>query len=449
MSELEKYKQEISNYRKLSEIEERQYIENHDYEELIHGNLGLVFYLATHFNKKLKESEIMELISEGNMALVEAIYHYNLDKGNFHNYLNICIVNKMKEYLSCRNNFIKLPRYLVLAKKKFLHIIEYCQVHEQSLPSDEELCKILNISSNNLNYLRRYINIALVPLEESFSVPSKDNYLDKLSSNDLLLVLRNYLTPFHYYCFYEHVISDEHCTLEMLAERIHCTKANIGNHYARTCEKIRMLLVPDNDLFSNVYEKVRKKEKGRLNYLKRTPVYPEDICKYLYLLPYLDYNESQLLGLELLGEYYYSDMDYAVILGVCLEDIPLIKLSLGEKMKYYLADKGKFNQFKNALLDREQGKIYKTYGICNDVVISYAYLKNTYLSLSLVELVELFLENLIPLNKMQYKIISKFYHKVREDKRLELDLEAKGYGLLFHLDENIKRRMMENAKKRL
>lgn len=450
MSELEKYQKEISFYGQLSEEEERQCIENHEYEELIQANLAVVFYHATHFNKDLSVAEIMELISEGNMALVEAIYRYNIDKGDFHNYLMVCIVNKMKEYLSYKNSLIKLPKYLVKARKKFLQIIDYCQVHNQSLPSDEELCRILNISLNNLKYLRRYVNMELVPLEESFSVPSKDNYLDKLSSNDLLLVLKNYLTPFHYYCFYEHVISDEHCTLELIAERIHCTKANIGNHYGKICEKVKMLLNTDSNIFRNVYEKVRKKEKGRLNYLKSTPIYPEDICRYIYLIPYLDYNESQLLGLELLGDYYYSDMDYAHILDVRLEEVPLIKLSLGEKMKFYLADKGKFNQFKNFLLDMYQGKIYKTYAIRNDQVISYEYLKNTYLRLSFDELVNLFLENLMPLNKMQYKTIYKFYHKERDGKQIELDLEAKGYGLLFYLDKSIKRKMIEeNVKKRL
>ena len=166
--DLEKYFKLDSNIEinKLSNIELLKEVENfitfkETYYKIIVNNLKLVVSFAKE--KAIKYGmPLMDLINDGNFALMRAIDLFDIERGNkFSTYASECIKSALKRsYLTNKDN-IRLPINYKTSQIKFFYQVDALEQRYQRKLSYEEISKELNISieqvkefyDNNFSYV--------------------------------------------------------------------------------------------------------------------------------------------------------------------------------------------------------------------------------------------------------------------------------------------------------
>ena len=110
----------------------------------------------------------------------------------------------------------------------------------------------------------------------------------------------------------------------------------------------------NSNIFLRTLNKIKQREGYKINSLKRTPLSPTQIIKYMYLKDDLTDIERKLYELSLLGKYKYRNDEYASILGITLQELKQVIASLKEKINKKFSDKKSFKNFKDQMI--------KTYG---------------------------------------------------------------------------------------
>jgi len=84
------------------------------YEKLIKCNLRLVVSVAKRFNNRLKRSEMLDIVQEGNCGLAHGIKKYDPERGYaLSTYVYWWIRQSVTRYLGCNDRIIRLPSQAV------------------------------------------------------------------------------------------------------------------------------------------------------------------------------------------------------------------------------------------------------------------------------------------------------------------------------------------------
>ena len=186
------YIDNLYNYEVLSDEEANKLIksykngDNKAREELINHNLRLVIHIA----KKYINFNIPfdDLIAEGNLALVECIDSFDLNKNSsFSKYvghmIDFHLINFVRNY-----NLIRLPEHksaLLVRIKRYIHA--YYNKYNKNI-SMEELSKVFDIDIKMLNSILRSKNIiSLDELNEGTLLYTfEDRLIDNLYVDEII-----------------------------------------------------------------------------------------------------------------------------------------------------------------------------------------------------------------------------------------------------------------------
>lgn len=139
--ELKKYEKDSKEYNKIKNF-------------IAERNLRLVpFVVRNYVNKGL---EYMDLIGEGNIALLQAIELFDIDKGNqFSTYAITAIKNEIEKNIYAKSKTVRVPstKQLEIGKLKDEEI-KFMQ-KEGRFPNDSELATLLDTTEDKIELLKQ------------------------------------------------------------------------------------------------------------------------------------------------------------------------------------------------------------------------------------------------------------------------------------------------------
>ena len=122
-------------------------------QKLINHNLRLVVHIAKKYNSSY--FNILDLIQEGNFALIKAVKGFKPEKGfTFATYASTCIEREIIQYMSSNSSMVRTTsgtRALISKVKKFEK--EYERIHGAN-PSNEDIANGLNIPVEKIEALK-------------------------------------------------------------------------------------------------------------------------------------------------------------------------------------------------------------------------------------------------------------------------------------------------------
>ncbi len=405
------YMREIRRYPILSAEQQKKlgcrYRENGDIEArelLINCNLRLVVSVAFRYKSLIKHLQILDVIQEGNFGLMRAVETYDPEQGAFTTYAMPWIRQRITRGLANKDDDIRKPVYIVQATTKYLGLIESYNKKGLPLPSDEDICDILNITMSTLKNIRDSLMQNPVSLNQNIDDDGKsevedfipapnhdyDNILNQMVNDELFIVLKEVLTPLRYFVIYHRILNDEQKTLEEIASYLNITRERVRQIENSTLRKLKPYMVENSNVFLKALNKIKQREGYRFRTLKKTPLSPMQIIKYMYLKDELTEIERKLYELNLLGKYKYSDDDYASILGITLEELKQVIASLKAKINKKFEDKKAFKYFRDQMIKTYGTSIFDIDIDKKEKVIDYHALDEKYSSLSLEEILSYF-----------------------------------------------------------
>jgi RNA polymerase primary sigma factor len=160
--------------------------------ELIHANLRLVIHCQKEFEKYRASSRlsIMDLIAEGNIGLMKAAQKFNSaahshggqtgrDPIRFSTYACKCIKSHMIRAIK-KARFIHIPEHHF----SYWGEIEKLQHENDNKLSDNELCDLMDLSSDALAFIKMSAGSGVCRLEELTAEDSDNSWCDFIANED-------------------------------------------------------------------------------------------------------------------------------------------------------------------------------------------------------------------------------------------------------------------------
>lgn len=447
------YMREISRYPILS-IEEqkelaRRYKENGDLEArdlLINSNLRLVVMVANRYKSRIKHLQVLDIIQEGNLGLFSAIEKYDPEKGAFTTCAISWIRQKITRALADKDDEIRKPAHIVETIPKYLAIINESERKGKPIPSDAEICEMLEITQNTLKNIRESLKQNPMSLNQPIGededseledfVPSKRNDYDalinKMAKDELLLVAKEVLSPLQYFIIYHRILSDDRKILEEVASYFNITKERVRQLEKASLAKIKPYMGEDNKMFKRVLQRIKNREGYKFYSLKKTPLSPIQIIRYMFLKDELNELERKLYELHLLGKYNYADTEYASILGITLQGLKNVMDSLKAKINQKFRDPRSFQNFQREMMKTNGTRIFNIDIDHKEKIIDYPVLEEKYASLSLDEILAHFKEVSYDLTESEKHLLQRYYGSnediVLDKRRIEQEINILIFG---------------------
>lgn len=131
-------------------------------EDLIDSCLPLVINIANKFRYNNKHIDLEDMIQEGNIALMKAVDNWNVDKGSITTVATWYIRNTLIDMITDARYNIKYP-------------------YDMSRRAAEQLRKIKNLNSNNVEYLAKKTGLSKKRIKKLLSISPSGTYRLKFS----------------------------------------------------------------------------------------------------------------------------------------------------------------------------------------------------------------------------------------------------------------------------
>jgi len=410
-------------------------------DKLVKCNLRLVAWVANKYKNRISHMQILDIIQEGTIGLMKSIDTFNPEKGAFSTNAINWIKQTITRSISNNEDDIRLPVYLDSKIREYLKIVEECDRNNRQLPSDEDLCAILDISASTLyniknhNYNTISINQKINQddsedeLESFIGVEdnSYDEVIDRLSNETLFAVLKEILDHKQYFIIYYRYLLDEKKTLDDLAKLLGITKERVRQIENKALRKIKPYMVPDSDAYKKKLEQMHSW--GQVpNWYDTKPVDLNKIILFMYIKDDLTDIETQIMYYSVLGKLKLEW--YRVKLGLSSKEFNDTMKSISEKVRKAMFNRERFNGFKNSTLKNNGTKLFD---ISSDKfkLLDYDYLKNIYGGLSFEEIMKLYEDYNIKLTDKDTALLDMFFKKIDKKTIRQEYIEKDIYLLSF------------------
>ena len=158
------------------------------YEKLINCNLRLVVSVAKRFSGRIKRSEMLDIVQEGNCGLAHGIKKFDPERGYaLSTYVYWWIRQSVSRYLSCSDRVIRLPSHAVemLAKVRAWSPV-FLEAHGR-MPTLEECAKHCKTSPERMRLYMDNANDS-ISLDSRVSATENDSALIDLVAGDCNLM---------------------------------------------------------------------------------------------------------------------------------------------------------------------------------------------------------------------------------------------------------------------
>ena len=322
---------------------------------LINRYTKLIISIAKKHSKKIQNMELIDLIHEGIIGFIQAVKRFDKNLGKLSSYAVYWINQAICGAINDKEFLIRRANKFIAISNKYYKLVNECVRDSIKIPSDDELCKILNVSMETLYLIKTSNN--LLPLSinepvddcgelENFIISKNEDYDKILSDFDnqrLLAVIKETLSPIQYYVIYYHIICPEK-KLDDFSKELGMTIERIRQIEKRALRIIKPYMIEDSFIFNNVAQKF-KKDKIKIEDINILPIRPSDIAKYLYIKDELTVDERKILYLKLFGKYKYTKKLAITHLGYTADKLKLIEESLKNKINIKFADLNMFNSY--------------------------------------------------------------------------------------------------------
>lgn len=242
---------------------------------MIVSNLRLVNSIALKYAKYVKNSAsigVMDLISEGNMALRRAIDNYNLSLGNrFSTYATPCIIDTFKRFLTNNESLIRKPAYYGDEMSSFKKKVSKLEQQAKRELSTKEIAEALSIPLKTVMEYQKNMQTVL-SLEERINeeddltlkdiIRSNENIEEKAEqqflSDDIRLLLEKLSDKEQLVIkMYFGIDGYEHSTLKVIGKAMGVSPERIRQKIAKALREMRLII------------KTKEEHKELKAYLKR------------------------------------------------------------------------------------------------------------------------------------------------------------------------------------
>lgn len=346
------YIKDIKQYHVLTMDEQKKvaahYIEHKDQksrELLINSNLLLVVSIARKYYYSIKHLNILDIIQEGNLGLIRAVETYNPNEGAFSTYAAYWIEQTITRSIADKEKYIRKPVHLEDIIRKYINLLQEYEKNQKTLPSDKEICNILNIGEITLGNVRTSLSQKVISLNipvgeeedaflEEFIPDNNDEIaqvINKLYDYDLCVVIKEILSPHEYYVVYKRFLSDKRLKLEELGKLFKITREGARLIQKRALRKLKPYMVGSQSKYIITSKVIKEREGYLYDYLKLEPITPEQIISYYYLKDTLTKLEDALYKLTYFSK--YKIRNKALFLGLTEEEYTKLNKTLNEKIK--------------------------------------------------------------------------------------------------------------------
>ncbi len=398
------YLKEVFSYPLLSASENKElgYLVQQGDEsarlKIINGNLRLVISVASKYSGITKHMQVLDIIQEGNMGLIRATQDYNPDEGAFSTYAFNWIRQAILRAINSKEAEIRKPDHMVQLIHKYKIILE-----DDSSVSDEEMCKLLEISASTLGTLKEALKTNTSSMNQKIKededselgdfLASDDNQYDVVISemvdHDLMIMLKDVLPKTDYYVLYYRVLRPNPLSLTAISEHFGTSRERIRQIETRALKKSKSLMSGDKRKV-DVMSKIRQREGVMLNHLEVEPCSTNAITKYLYIKDELTLRERKIMQLLTFNKYNLTLEEMADYLKLSKDDFEISYNSLKEKIAKKFKNKDKYISYHKSVLKNYGTKIFDI-DLTSDLnIVDYDSLKDKYSSLSYDEIVLLF-----------------------------------------------------------
>jgi RNA polymerase primary sigma factor len=187
MNTLRLYLQEMGNFPLLTADEEkdlaRRYKNDGDMEArdwLINCNLKLVVSIAKKYHNS--HLELMDLISYGNMGLMQAVDKFDPELGyRFTTCATPWIKQAISKAITDKGRNIRIPAHIYQLLSKYRHALAELEVDGRK-PTDEEIARKLNVETDKVKQLKGWLHDT-ISLETPLGADSEETVGDMIADS--------------------------------------------------------------------------------------------------------------------------------------------------------------------------------------------------------------------------------------------------------------------------
>jgi len=433
---LKLYMQDVKRYPLLNEQEEKESMLAYKkgditaFHKLINSNLRLVVSIAYKYKKWIEHLQFLDIIQEGNLGLIKAIEKFDSKKVNkLSTYATWWIEQSITRVIDEKEKEIRKPIHVEEEIRKYKKIIAEYNKKGHEIPSDKELCQILNISNERLINVKKAMQITTTSLNtpvkddekkelEDFIPDIRKQYeelLNSLIDNQIMIVLKEKLKPIEYYVLYHRLLSSNSKTIETLSDSVGISKQAIQQIEAKVINKIKKYFENDSKLLSITLQKLSGVAKHDIKKLRTTPIEPNNIILYFYVRDHLNEDEKKYLSYKLFGKYNLTSQELSKELQIKKENISFIEAEIQKKIAICLKNEIKFKNFRKAFKKNFGTKMF-TMNVEDKIeMIDYDLIKERYFSLSYEDIICLFDKDYWHLSASSRNLLERFYSNPPEN----------------------------------
>ncbi|MDE5539000.1 MAG: sigma-70 family RNA polymerase sigma factor, partial [Bacilli bacterium] len=270
-------------------------------QKLINHHLLYVVSIAKNYFIRYPNVDPLDIIQYGNEGLIKAVDKYNPEYAALTTYSKDWIEETIERMLGITQSDLTTPVDVQFKARKYKAIMKKTLYNNETPPSDEELLEILKVSENGLNRIKEYANTTFVSMNKVVNdydgnhdtelsdfiadknVKNPEDTINKVDDFELLITLKENLSPLHYYILYMRLLDNKPHSYRDLGEKIGVEHTYIGVLEAAAKKAAAPFLEGDKEKMRKEVARIKLREKANFYKLNTKPLKPKDIIDYLYL----------------------------------------------------------------------------------------------------------------------------------------------------------------------